>query len=80
MMGPATEEALRPEANERKRKKNRRRRTAPVRLNDNVGRPEPPDTTGRRMPTVRAPPSAAAACGALSRARAARSAERARRG
>jgi hypothetical protein len=58
MMGPATEEALRPEANERKRKKNRRRRTAPIRLHEEGAEaPEPTvDSTGRRLPTVRAPP------------------------
>ena len=56
-MGPATEEAIRPEANERKRKKNRRRRTAPIRLHEEGQPPPDPtvDSTGRRLPTVRAP-------------------------
>ncbi len=57
-MGPATEEAIRPEANERKRKKNRRRRTAPIRPEDDISGkgPELPDLGQRRMPSVRAAP------------------------
>jgi len=62
-MGPATEEAIRPEANERKRKKNRRRRTAPIRLHEEGAEATEPtvDSTGRRLPTVRGPPGFAAA-------------------